>query len=69
MMLGFMNEVEWLPMEYVAITLKLSIRIRLCYCLKEKKTVLHYGAIMGHVPLIQILTRFGADVNAVDKVS
>ena len=36
--------------------------------LKEKKTVLHYGAIVGCIPLVRVLIKFGTDVNAVDKV-
>ena len=34
-----------------------------------KRTPLHYGAENGHVAVVEVLIRAGADVNVVDRVS
>ena len=40
-----------------------------CILLQGGKTALHYAAWSGQVQAIETLIRFGADVNALDKVS
>jgi len=39
------------------------------WTLQEKKTCLHHAALRGHVEVVEILIRLGADVNALDNVS